>query len=88
MKIWKSELDMVDRQTLNVPSGARFLAAQMQHGLPYVWFLCEETAEPEERTIAVFGTGNPMPDEPGKYIATFQTNGGDLVWHLFDMTTN
>ena len=31
------------------------------------------------------GTGNPMPDEPGEYIATFQMHGGALVFHAFEL---
>lgn len=85
MKIWKYPLQIADRQHLRMPAGAKLLTVQTQTGLPQLWALVDEKAEHDYRAIAIYGTGNPMPDEPGQYIATFQTHGGDLVWHAFEV---
>lgn len=86
MKIWKYSLGINDLQLLRMPPGAKLLTVQMQHELPQLWVLFDENAGPSEtRAIAIYGTGNPMPDDPGQYIATFQTHGGDLVWHAFEV---
>jgi len=85
MRIFKTELAIVDRQTIKAPVGAVFLTAQMQDDL-CLWFLCDESAEMKDRTIAIYGTGNQIPDEPGRYISTVQALGGKLVWHVFEVT--
>jgi len=33
----------------------------------------------------IYGTDNPIPDEPGSFIGTFQMPGGALVFHVFDL---
>ena len=40
----------------------------------------------EWRTFEMYGTGHPMPANPGEYVETFQMDGGALVWHVFDAT--
>lgn len=85
MRIWKWTLAPTDLQSISVPKGAKLLSVQMQGGLPQLWALCDETAEKEPRHVAIYGTGNPMPDEPGKYIDTFQAHGGALVFHAFEV---
>lgn len=84
MRIWKWPLMITDRQTIEMPSGAKMLTVQMQGERPQLWALCDETNPLTERKIAIYGTGNPVPDEPGQYIATFQSHGGLLVWHVFE----
>lgn len=79
LKIWKWTLDMVNSQVINVPAGAKLLTVQMQNSDPQIWALCDEHAEKVPRRIAIYGTGNPIPDEPGEYIATFQMHHGALV---------
>ncbi len=85
MRIWKWTLKMVDNQVVNMPIGAKVLTVQMQNGEPQVWALCDEANPTEPRQIAIYGTGNPLPLEPGEYIATFQMHDGALVWHAFEI---
>lgn len=85
MRIWKWKLAATDVQTIEVPAGAKLLDVQAQGGLPNLWALCDENAPSTPRRIAIYGTGNPMPDEPGEYIATFQMHGGALVFHAFEL---
>ncbi len=66
-----------------LPEGSKLLTVQMQHGEPMLWALVD-TARPKKlSTIVVYGTGHLMPDDPGDYIATFQMEEGNLVWHAF-----
>ncbi len=88
MRIWKWTLTAADRQTLMLPTGAQLLTVQMQHGRPQVWALCDDAQDVwkvEPRTIAIYGTGNPMPERPGKYLSTFQVDDGALVFHAFEL---
>ena len=84
--IWKFGLEVKDIQFLAVPTGAKFLDAQMQNGNLQLWALCDNSKPLiEKRKIAIYGTGNPMPDNCGEYIATFQMAGGSLVFHVFEI---
>lgn len=86
MRIFKWTLAVTDTQTLELPQGAGILTVQVQGDMPQLWALCNENATTKERRhIAIYGTGNPMPDEPGDYLATFQMHGGALVFHAFEV---
>jgi len=85
MRIWKCKLKVTDEQVVELPDGAKFLDVQMQGEDCCIWTLCDETAPPKSRGIAIYGTGNPMPEYPGEYIATFQMAGGALVFHVFEI---
>ena len=86
MRIWKWSLRFDDIQTIEIPHGAQLLSVQVQGDKPTLWALVDELAYKGRRQIAIYGTGNPMPDNPGKYIGTFQMHGGSLVYHAFDTT--
>jgi hypothetical protein len=83
--IWKYGLEITDRQTLRMPAGARLLTAQHQHGRLNLWAEVDQSAETEDRTIAIVGTGNPMPEGKAEYLATVQAWVGHLVWHVFEV---
>jgi len=84
MTIWKWELKTTDEQTILMPLGARLLTVQVQNGVPCIWALVNPTANQIERRFGVYGTGNPVPDEVGEYVATYQLADGRLVFHVFD----
>ena len=85
MRIWKWSLDITDAQTLTMPIGAKVLTAQIQwrSGLQ-LWALIDDAIcqQKEARTFAVYGTGNPIPDDPGEYIATVQKKLRDMEKRL------
>ena len=86
MRIWKYQLNVIDEQQLFLPADAKILTVQTQRGTPCLWALVnEENTAKELRKIAIYGTGNPIPDDPGEYIATFQMHNGDLVFHVFEV---
>lgn len=85
MRIWKWILEIADRQTIPMPAGAKILSVQTQSGDCSMWALCDETANLKERHFAIYGTGNPMPDEPGEYVGTFLLVSGSLVIHVFEV---
>lgn len=89
MRIWKYPLGLIDEQTVFVPQGTVPLTAQLQHGALQLWAQVDEneTARKPDQAlrIGIFGTGNPMPDNPGRYLSTFQLRGGDLGFHVYVM---
>lgn len=86
MRIFKYSLAITDLQIIALPVESRILTVQMQHNQPTLWAMVDESiTHKEARKIAIYGTGNPMPNEPGTYISTFQSYGGDKVWHVFEV---
>jgi hypothetical protein len=71
---------------LYLPHGAEILTVQMQGNAPHLWVLADPQAPLERRQFHVYGTGTNVPDQPGRYIATFQMLDGQLVWHVFEST--
>ena len=74
---------------LNLPVGAAFQAAQVQHGRPVAWFTCDVGAPPVQREFKWATTGGACPDNPEwLYVTTLQipevdTGEQNLVLHLF-----
>jgi hypothetical protein len=83
-QIWKFALDIEDRVRIPMPAGAEFLSVQMQGETPCLWALVDPDVEKTMRYLDVYGTGHTLPDNPGRYISTFQMMGGRLVFHAFE----
>lgn len=84
MQIWKYPVEATGIQSLEVPKGATLLTVQTQFGIPQIWVLCEPENPKEIRTISMYGTGHQIPNDPGKYIGTFQIEDGKLIFHIFE----
>lgn len=76
------------RTVLDLPDGAQVLTVQMQGDDACLWAMVEPHKPTGRRFFDVYGTGHPMPADPGDYVATFQQRNewGTLVWHVFDAT--
>ena len=83
--IWKYVLQP-GRNLVEMPSGSKLLTVQMQAGDPTLWALVVPGGPMVTRIIDIYGTGHPLPANPGYYLATVQMHGGSLVWHVFDAT--
>ena len=84
MRIWKFGLDVADVQQVMMPEGAQILSVQTQMETPQLWALVDPSRGVEARTIALYGTGHPMPTDPGRFLGTFQLSDGALVFHAFE----
>ena len=67
-----------------MPKGALFLSAQLQYGVPTMWFEVDTTHEREERSFRLIGTGLPLPPSCKIFLATFQLQYGSIVQHLYE----
>lgn len=83
-RIFKYTLTIEDLQTVEMPEGAEILSVQNQGGDVCIWALCAPNAPKEARTFHIFGTGNPVCDNPGRFVGTVQILDGALVWHVFE----
>lgn len=91
--IWKFRLPLQDSFDLHLAEGAEVLSVQMQHGEPQVWVRTPAKAILPEyptppRRFYLHGTGHEVSDNAGRFIGTFQLNGGALVFHLFEAKTS
>ncbi len=89
--IFKFELETTGMQKVVMPIDAEILTVQVQNDVPCLWALVDahNGGVTEERSIEIFGTGNPVPQGMGvdrKYLATYQLRGGDFVGHVFERT--
>lgn len=82
--IWKWVIPIADEVHLFMPVGAQILDAQMQNNELCVWAMGDPTRETKDHQLHLLGTGCPVPENAGRYIATVQTRGGALVLHVFD----
>ena len=82
--IYKYTLELVDFQFVDMPKNAKILSAQVQHGQPRLWAVCDPELPMQGRRVFMIRTGNPLFNglAPGVvYIDTIQD--GILVWHVF-----
>ncbi len=83
--IWKYPVN-IGRWTQSMPVDAEILSVQVQHKEVQMWMLVDPDAIMEPRGFDVYGTGHLMPANPGKFIGTFQIEGGAFIFHLFERT--
>ena len=82
LPIWK--FDITTEERLQLPVGASLLSVAEQHGRLVLWALVTPTNALETRRVSVYGTGHPMPDNPGLFIGSAVMMQGELVLHVFE----
>lgn len=88
LKIYKYKITPNDKIELPIPSGAKILTVQAQFENPVLWALVNPDSPVEQRFFRLVGTGFDIREDASRlnYINTFQIYGGDLVFHLFEIT--
>jgi len=79
--IWKYELEITDRQSIEMPEFCELLSVQVQNGVPCLWVKVNTDIPENLVTIVIYGTGHPIKEVGLKFIDTFQV--GELVFHVF-----
>lgn len=83
MRVYKYQLDFLERQTINLPKGATVLDVQCQGRRICLWALINPDEEGCDKfTYRVFGTGRDLPDM-GNLIFVATVQDGPFVWHVF-----
>ena len=81
--IWKYELQIVARQAIDMPPGARVLHVDNQRGSLCLWAFVTPGPETERRIFHVIGTGHPIEDTEGiKHVGSVVID--PFVWHAFE----
>ena len=70
--------------SFEMPIGAKILSVHEQYGEARMWAMVDTDNKIEARKFRSYGTGHPMPDNPGDYIGTFLIENGSLVFHVFE----
>lgn len=83
MTIWKFPLRIIDVQVIQMPSGAKILAAANQSGVLCIWAKVNPANASELRTIEIVGTGIPVDDYQRQFIGTVVIE--PFVWHVFEL---
>lgn len=86
--IHKYELPANDIVTVQVREGARPLhVAEQRPGCMCLWAQVDTDAPLVLRTLYIFGTGEPWPDDapPLVHLGSALLHGGSLVFHVFGL---
>jgi len=82
--IYKYNLEVIDRQIIQMPEQSEILTVQSQFNEPKLWVKVESDNKKIDYEIAMFGTGYPILDDyNGVYIGTIQLDYGNYVYHCF-----
>jgi hypothetical protein len=81
LAVWKFAVNPFGRT--QIVSGAIILHVGAQGDEVCVWALVNPSFPMTEVNIAAYGTGHPVPADPGRFLGTAQMDDG-LVFHLFD----
>jgi hypothetical protein len=83
MKILKFPLEIAGSQLVHMPRCSIILSIQLQRTTVCLWALCDPHEVVALHTIRCYGTGEELPDNHQKHLATIQLPSG-LVFHFFE----
>ena len=85
LTIWKFEIEVTDKQEVEMPRGAELLFVGRQGSQPadklMLWAEVDTTEPRVLRQLRIAGTGHPL-DEYEKYVGSVIVE--PFVWHLYD----
>ena len=84
--IWKFQLEITDRQDVEMPVGSEILYAGNQHEQLCLWVMCDGTYPKKSRLIEIVGTGHPIKPQRNHrrhFIGTVIID--PFVWHVFEI---
>ena len=87
--IFKYPVPMEDEFEIMLPRGTEILSVQVQRGKPYFWALVDQDEKKSAyRKFRLAGTGHPIDwNNDYRFIGTFQLDGGNLIFHLFEISS-
>lgn len=82
--IHKYRFDVLDVVQIVMPYDSRILPAVqvLAYDELAIWAEVSTDQPMVTRTLQIVGTGNPISDVLGRYVATADT--GSLVWHIYE----
>lgn len=88
-RVLRYRLDITDTVDIALPAGAVVLSVgPPRDGTDQLDMWAEVAEYPgldqERRSFRVVGTGNPMPDDCGRFVGTVPLYNGQLIFHVFE----
>lgn len=80
--IYKYQLEITDRQVLQLPVNYFILDIQVQGYNPCMWVMVDTDAKYVDVPFYTYGTGHPIDNLNLIYLSTYQA--GNLVFHVFE----
>jgi len=86
MTIYKFYLKLEGEQVIKIQANHEILSVGEQFGDLYLWVLVNPDEKLVDKKIFIYGTGHLMEKDVTKnrYLGTVITEGGNLVWHIFE----
>ena len=82
--VFKYILETADISTVKMPMGAKILSVGAQRQNICVWALVDPSIEEEEvHGFRIFGTGHPMPEDPGLFLGSVHMDNSRFIFHVF-----
>lgn len=81
--VYKYTIEVAEFQVVDMPSQAKILSAQVQHGQIRLWALCDPAARIKQRRVLMFGTGQPFNGLAQGFVYIDTVQVGVYVWHVF-----
>ena len=88
-RIYKYELGNDEFQLIDMPINSKILCVQLQRGIPHIWVEVDEQYRSEGnfplvgRQIYTVFTGDIIPSDAERYIGTYQSEEGFIVYHVY-----
>lgn len=83
-RIFKYPLPVRTPAEVSMPEGAKVLCVDVQYGEVMLWARVDENAPEEVRRFRTVPTGQPIPEEAGRYLGTVILVRGSIVLHIFE----
>jgi hypothetical protein len=85
--VYKYPVPIQDAFDLYMPADAQILYVAIQHeyDTPKMWALVSPDAPMVKRYFRLAGTGHPIDENIKAHVGSFLMNGGDLVFHVFEV---
>ena len=86
VKIFKYKIELIGKQEIELPYGARILSVINQQGNIVLYALIDpELPVIHTHEIRIIGTGNEVTFETSDYtfLGTVSIIRGELIWHVF-----
>jgi len=83
-RIFKYEIDLVERQVIEIPSKT-ILSVKEQNGAIVSYAIADSDIEPTKYEFLISGTGHSITFEVEdyKFLDTVKMNNGSLMFHIF-----
>lgn len=80
--IYKYPLNIVRFQYFSA-TGLKPLCVQTQFEQPCLWAEIDTEQPLVQIVVDIYGTGEQLDPDPGKYFGTFQQFGGQFIGHVY-----